>query len=649
MQSVWLLQEGILVKLADDLYCGANTPEHLLENWKRVLHTLHQSSLNLSAPKTVICPRTTTILGWIWHQGTIQASPHRIATLTSCSPPTTVAGMRSFIGAYKVLSQVLPKCASLLAPLDSMIGGHQSSDPLTWTDDLLQAFQCAQSALLSNKTITLPHPEDQLWIVTDGAVKNHGIGATLYVTRNGKPHLPGFFSAKLKSRQTTWLPCEIEALSIAVATKHFSPYIIQSHHKTCILSDSKPCVQAFEKLCRGEFSASPRVSTFLSVVSRYQASIRHLAGSANIPSDFASRNAAECHEPNCQICSFVQRMETSTVCRTSIQDIIQGKVKLPFTSRAAWLSIQAECSDLRRTHAHLTQGTRPSKKLTKVKDVKRYLGVATVARDGLLVVKREEPMFSTRECIIVPRQIMDGLTTSVHIQLQHPTCHQLKMVMRRYFYALDMDKIIEQTTASCHQCASIQNVPHSIVEQSTQEPPEAIGVSFAADIMKRTKQCVLVLRECVTSYTTTRLIENEQHDTIRDSLISMCIELRPLDGPLAVIRTDPAPGFVALVNDPSLRHHRLCIEIGRVKNPNKNPVADKAIQELEYELKRQDATSGPITPLNLSIATAQLNSRFRSRGISARELWTQRDQFNNCQIPFSDQQMSRATHCQSHT
>ena len=49
-----------------------------------------------------------------------------------------------------------------------------------------------------------------------------------------------------------------------------SPYLIKSTKKACILTDSKPCVQAYEKLCRGEFSASPRVSTFLSVVIRYQ-------------------------------------------------------------------------------------------------------------------------------------------------------------------------------------------------------------------------------------------------------------------------------------------------------------------------------------------------------------------------------------------
>ena len=132
-----------------------------------------------------------------------------------------------------------------------------------------------------------------MWIITDLAVKTPGIGATLYVTRNNKLQLSGFFRAKPRGREVTWLPCEIEALSIAAATKHFSPYIIQSKTPACILTDSKPCVQSFEKLCRGEFSSSPRVATFLSTVSRYQASVPHVAGAAILPSDFASRNAPE--------------------------------------------------------------------------------------------------------------------------------------------------------------------------------------------------------------------------------------------------------------------------------------------------------------------------------------------------------------------
>ena len=166
--------------------------------------------------------------------------------------------------------------------------------------------------------------------------------------------------------------------------------------------------------------------------------------------------------------------------------------------------------------------------------------------------------------------------TALHIQLDHPSAHQLKQVMRCYLFALDLDRAIETTSHSCHHCTS-----HDSSTIYYSDPPEVVGISYAADIIKRDLQLILVLRECVTSYTACCFVTDERRDTIRDSLVNLCIGLRPLDGPPAVIRTDPAPGFAALANDALLAKYRLTIELGRVKNVNKNPVAEKAVRELE--------------------------------------------------------------------
>ena len=330
--------------------------------------------------------------------------------------------------------------------------------------------------------------------------------------------------------------------------------------------------------------------------------------------------------------------------RVTTADITSGKARLPFTSRSKWLGIQADCQDLRRTHSHLIQGTRPSKKVTNAKDVKRYLNVPTIARDGLLVVKRNDSLSPTRECIIVPRKVLDGLVTALHIQPDHPSSYQLKQIMHRYMFALDLDKSVETTSCSCHHCASLRNTPNLPSTQSTADPPEVVGISYAADIVKRDRQLILVLRECVTSYTVTCFVNDERCNTLRDSLIQLCIGLRPLDGPPAVIRTDPAPGFAALVSDTLLNKYRLTIELGRVNNINKNPVAKKAIRELEGEILHQQPSGGAITQVLLSIATANINARVRNRGMSARELWTQRDQFTNKQLPLNDYRIIREQH-----
>ena len=43
------VQEGVVAKIADDLYGGGHTQQELLNNWERVLDALQRCNLNLSA------------------------------------------------------------------------------------------------------------------------------------------------------------------------------------------------------------------------------------------------------------------------------------------------------------------------------------------------------------------------------------------------------------------------------------------------------------------------------------------------------------------------------------------------------------------------------------------------------------------------
>ena len=187
--------------------------------------------------------------------------------------------------------------------------------------------------------------------------------------------------------------------------------------------------------------------------------------------------------------------------------------------------------------------------------------------------------------------------------------------------------------------SSLRKLPPQAVQHSTEQPPNVVGVSFAADVLKRCKQTIVVLRETTTSFTATSIIQDEKAVTLRDALGRLCSELHPSEGPPALVRVDPAPGFIALRDDPTLKRVGITLDIGRVKNVNKNPVAEKAIAELEEEILRQTPNGGPISTLTLAVATSRLNSRLRSYGLSARELWTQRDQFTIEQLPISDREI----------
>ena len=129
-----------------------------------------------------------------------------------CVRPTNVKEMRSFLGAYKVLARVIPQCSHFLQPLTRATAGKTSAQKIEWDDKLISSYEEAQKHLQSNKAIQLPREDDQLIIVTDGAkAQPAGIGATMYVVREGKTKLGGFFSQQLKPEQSLkWFPCEIK-------------------------------------------------------------------------------------------------------------------------------------------------------------------------------------------------------------------------------------------------------------------------------------------------------------------------------------------------------------------------------------------------------------------------------------------------------
>ena len=152
--------------------------------------------------------------------------------------------------------------------------------------------------------------------------------------------------------------------------------------------------------------------------------------------------------------------------------------------------------------------------------------------------------------------------------------------MKRHFYALDLTKAIERTYNSCHTCLSLQRQdyrksPDSLVKQTSEDPPESIGVSFAADILKRDRQLILLLRKTVTSYTAACIVSYEKQTTLREASACLATELHPLDGPPAVISVDSAPGFMALRNGETLKSLRLSLEIGRARIRIRTPLSRK--------------------------------------------------------------------------
>ena len=105
-------------------------------------------------------------------------------------------------------------------------------------------------------------------------------------------------------------------------------------------------------------------------------------------------------------------------------------------------------------------------------------------------------------------------------------------------------------------------------------PVDHPGHYFHADVIKRAKQKIFIIRDQFSSLTAAQLIPTEQAKDLKTAIINLTTTIRL--APDITIRVDAATAFQALVKDKGLAELGILIELGDVHNKNSNAVVDKA-------------------------------------------------------------------------
>ena len=156
--------------------------------------------------------------------------------------------------------------------------------------------------------------------------------------------------------------------------------------------------------------------------------------------------------------------------------------------------------------------------------------------------------------------------------------------------------------------------------------------------MQRASQYIFLLRDSFSSFTITSLVPDVTKDTLKTTFISSTAELKAASG--CTVRVDGAASFTSLVQDKDLLDNNIHLEVGRLKNRNKNPVAEKVIQELKHELRREYPDGHKVNSGGLAVVTARLNLRVRDRGLNAREIVFQFDGLTGEQLNIDDKTLA---------
>ena len=186
---------------------------------------------------------------------------------------------------------------------------------------------------------------------------------------------------------------------------------------------------------------------------------------------------------------------------------------MPFIQEKMWKNIQAKdpticrLKDLIRTR-QLPEAKKRKGEHTKLKLLHNLYSQGRLhVTNGLVKVTNPESE-SYGGAIVIPTSIYPGLVNAVHIRLDHPSKAQLTGLAARYFYTPGWRSIINDVVDSCHQCSLTKKLP-KVLLHDTSSVPEKIGSNFAADVLEREGQKILIVRECISQFTRAQIITDQ--------------------------------------------------------------------------------------------------------------------------------------------
>ena len=620
-----------------------------------VLDRTRQSNLTFKPSKVVICPKSTVILGWQKNGSKWFPTEHVLSPLAQAEPPSTVKKLRGWLGAYRQIAKTIPNHAVVLKNFEKMVGGKNSRDKIVWTPDLIAEFDAAKKSVATSAPITIPRNSDKLKIYPDWSQDADAVGGRLIIERvvNGKKIdlNGGEFSCRLKGAQSRWTPCEKECLGIKLLVQHYQPYIRESIATTTIFTDNIVSVHAWNAIKLGKISSSSRVASFISTMCENTIEILHYPGELTKVADYNSRNPITCTLDKCQTCKFVQQeiSDHEHYVRYTHQGIDEN---IMLVERPSWLALQKQDKTLIDLNRLIRTGLAPEKK-SRDKDLKLLhnmfkRGSLFVATDGLIQVKVADIAHNIDyQPIVVPNVYVASVIQSLHLKLSHPSPYQLHKHMARHFFAIGMAKSINNITSSCDTCSRLKILPKQ-VHKSTTAKNDTFGTNFSADILIEKGQHILLCREKLSQFSTTCFLENESKQCIEQGIIASLIDMIPDGG--AVIQVDAGPGLVALENDKnsSLNSLNIKLDIGRIHNKHKNPIAENAIKEFRKEWLRLKPNGSSLSELDRAKITAIMNKRIRLNGLAPKEFVFKRSMKNHSPLSVDDgyegdQQFNRRT------
>ena len=272
------LDRFVVVYLDDIVVYSGSLAEHA-SHLKMVFAQLKKHGLYVKKEKCLFAQSEIAFLGHWVGQGCIRMDRQKVRAIQDWPAPTTVAGLRSFLGLANYYRRFIAGYSNKVSPLTDLLKKDQ---PWDWSGPCQQAFEAIKEAVSSEPILRLPDFEVPFEVHTDAS--DRALGGVL--VQQGHPI--AFESRKFQDAERRYSAHEKEMTAVVHCLEAWRHYLLGTRFTVVTDNVANTFFKTQKKL-------SPKQARWQELLAEYDFEWLHKPGRQNTVADALSRQDVQAY------------------------------------------------------------------------------------------------------------------------------------------------------------------------------------------------------------------------------------------------------------------------------------------------------------------------------------------------------------------
>ncbi|GJY95137.1 reverse transcriptase domain-containing protein [Tanacetum coccineum] len=262
----------------DDFSVFGDSFSSCLSYLDKMLKRCEDTNLVLNWEKCHFMVKEGIVLGHKISKSGIEVDKAKVDVIAKLPHPTTVKGVRSFLGHAGFYRRFIQDFSKISRPMTHLL---EKETPFVFSKECVEAFNALKKKLTEAPILVAPDWDLPFEIMCDAS--DFAVGAVLG-QRKTKHFQPIHYASKtMTDAQAHYTTTEKELLAVVYAFEKFRPYLVLS--KTIVYTDHSAL-----KYLLAKQDAKPRLLRWILLLQEFDVIIRDKKGAENLAADHLSSN-----------------------------------------------------------------------------------------------------------------------------------------------------------------------------------------------------------------------------------------------------------------------------------------------------------------------------------------------------------------------